>query len=247
MKTIRELSRAVRTPNVRRAACLVVTLILVGCRHAPVQVVSESSPVVDVPDAPTEFLLSPGTTAAEVPLPTGRVQVRTVELTTPEGLLEGWKTRPVEVARQMIAKYGPPQEATANRLVWHNNHPWKRTEIMNEEIPHHFPKPHTDIMTQTINFAVPVDKIDDLAAFDGSVIADRTRGEFSVRGDGEAMNFLSANLAHEILIDARSVRDARKLFNETVRQLKYSDYTSGLLFTPARLPQGDPGEPIPLP
>jgi hypothetical protein len=247
MKTIRELSRAVRTPNVQRAACLVVTLIMVGCRHAPVQVVSEPSPVVDVPDAPTEFLLSPGTTAAEVPLPTGRVQVRTVELTTPEGLLEGWKTRPVEVARQMIAKYGPPQEATANRLVWHNNHPWKRTEIMNEEIPHHFPKPHTDIMTQTINFAVPVDKIDDLAAFDGSVIADRTRGEFSVRGDGEAMNFLSANLAHEILIDARSVRDARKLFNETVRQLKYSDYTSGLLFTPARLPQGDPGEPIPLP
>ena len=200
------------------------------------------------PRFPTGFSFNtPVTRPANIPSPTGRAMVRTPQLTTAEAVLDGWKPRPADLARQMIVKYGPPNEATPLRLVWHNNHPWKRTEVLNDEIPHHFPKPHSDIMTQTINFPIPVDRIDDLAAFDGSIIADRTRGELSVRGDNEQMNFLTANLANEILVGIRSVRDARKFFTEAVRQMKNSDYTAGFLFTPSRLSQGDPGEAIPLP
>lgn len=61
-----------------------------------------------------------------------------------------WKSTPRDVAKTMIAKYGQPQEVTANRLIWHNDGPWKLTELVNEEIPHDFPMPHKDMLYQAI-------------------------------------------------------------------------------------------------
>ncbi|MEX2153654.1 MAG: hypothetical protein WD825_09970 [Gemmatimonadaceae bacterium] len=58
-------------------------------------------------------------------------------------------------------------------------------------MPHSFPKPHTDLLEQFIDYRVPVDKYDELAAYDGSVIVERTKGEISARCDKEAMNFLA--------------------------------------------------------
>lgn len=181
----------------------------------------------------------------DIPTPTGRIETKAPEQA--ETIIRNWLPIAADVAKQLIAKYGLPQEATTNRLVWHFNRPWKRTEVVNEEVQHHFPRPHFDVLTQTVNYKVPTDKIDDLAQFDGSILVDRTKGELSVRGDGEAMNYLTMNLANEILIEEKNVREARRFFTESLRELKHSQYTTGLLFSPARLPQGDPGEPIPLP
>jgi hypothetical protein len=52
------------------------------------------------------------------------------------------------------------------------------TEIVNEEIPHRFPEPHMDPLLQTINYRVPPDKFDELAHYDGSVIAERTKARW---------------------------------------------------------------------
>jgi len=52
-----------------------------------------------------------------------------------------------------------------------------------EEIPHDFPKPHMDMLLQSIDYPVPPDKFDELAAYDGSVIAERTKGELAARCD----------------------------------------------------------------
>ncbi|MCA1616906.1 MAG: hypothetical protein LC800_23055, partial [Acidobacteria bacterium] len=124
---------------------------------------------------------------------------------TVERVVTGWKAKPQEVARTVIAKYGLPQEASAMRLVWHNNGPWKMTELVNEEIPHSFPKPHPDMLKQTISYRVPPDKFDELAEYDGSVIVERTKGEISARCDMEGANFLALNLADEIVRGKRSV------------------------------------------
>ncbi len=105
---------------------------------------------------------------------TQAMQTKATDQTAIEQFISGWKSKPQELARQMIAKYGQPNEATAMRLVWHNNGPWKRTELVNEEIPHNFSKPHTDMLYQTINYRVPPDKAGDLAKYDGSVIVERT-------------------------------------------------------------------------
>ncbi len=42
-------------------------------------------------------------------------------------IVSAWPAKSQEVANTIIAKYGPPDEATASMLVWHNKGPWKRT------------------------------------------------------------------------------------------------------------------------
>lgn len=76
-----------------------------------------------------------------------------------------------------------------------NNGPWKRSELVNEEIQHDFPKPHHDMLKQAIAWKVPAGKFDDLAEYDGSIIVERTKGEVAARCDKEEANFLAINLA----------------------------------------------------
>lgn len=132
-----------------------------------------------------------------------------------DSIIAGWPAMPQEVARKTMAKYGAPNEATASMLVWHNNGPWKRTIIYRDEIRHDFPKPHTDLLEQFIDYQVPLGKYGDIARYDGSVIVERTKGEISARCDKEEMNFLALNLAHDVATARRSVADARRFYAET--------------------------------
>jgi hypothetical protein len=65
------------------------------------------------------------------------------------------------------------------------------------------------VLEQFIPCRVPVDKFDDLAAFDGSVLVDRTKGLMSARCAGEGGNFVALNLAHEIVQGHQDVETAR--------------------------------------
>ncbi|MCA1579652.1 MAG: hypothetical protein LC794_20080 [Acidobacteria bacterium] len=155
-------------------------------------------------------------------------------------IIAGWKSKPQEVARKMIAKYGAPQEATEQRLVWHNNGPWKFSELVNEEIPHRFPKPHTDMLYQSINYRIPPDKFDELVIYDGSIVGERTKGELAARCDQEEANFLAINLANDVVTGKRSVEEARKFYAEAMREMKHPEYKQGFVFEVARTNQGDP-------
>ncbi|HXG86878.1 MAG TPA: hypothetical protein VNJ02_00975 [Vicinamibacterales bacterium] len=155
-------------------------------------------------------------------------------------MLMSWKAEPKAVAMKLIAKYGLPQEASANRLIWMNNGPWKFSELVNEEIQHDFPMPHHDMLRQGIAWKVPADKFDELAEYDGSVIVERTKGEVSARCDKEEANFLAINLAHDLVMGKKSVREARKAYTEAVSEMKHPEYMKGLIFTPPMGMQGDP-------
>jgi hypothetical protein len=157
--------------------------------------------------------------------------------------LGDWPDKPREVATQMIERYGPPHEVTPQRLIWHGNGPWKRTELSREEIPHRFPKPHTDLLEQFIDYRAPVERYSDIAAFDGSVIPERTRGEISARCDMEEMNFLALNLADEVARGIKSVDDARRAYTEqAIAKMmgKPAPYTEGLHF---EVPGGGTADP----
>lgn len=161
-------------------------------------------------------------------------------------LIGGWPATPKKVAQETIAKYGPPHEATATMLVWHGNGPWKHTILSREEIPHDFPKAHTDLLEQAIDYRAPVDKYDELAAYDGSVIVERTKGEISARCDKEEMNFLALNLANDVATGKRSVEQARDFYAKTAMafmQGKKDPYTQGLQFTVSRSGTADPDKP----
>lgn len=157
----------------------------------------------------------------------------TVDLTVVGQILSSWNETPREVARRTIAKYGAPNEATPSRLIWFENRPWKRTIVYRDEVPHNFPKPHTDLLEQFIDYRVPPERFSDLAAYDGSVVAERTKGEMSARCDKEEMNILALNLAHEVATGLRSADDARREYAEqaTAFMLKRTaPYTERLLF-----------------
>jgi hypothetical protein len=159
---------------------------------------------------------------------------------TVDKALANWNTKSQDLARTLINKYGQPQEATPMRLVWYNNGPWKRTELINEEVSHNFPKPHSDVLLQVVNYRVPADKADDLVQFDGSIIVDRTKGELGVRCDSEESNFVALNLANDILMGKKTVNDARRFLSETVVDAKHPEYQKSFLFDVKAVNQGDP-------
>jgi hypothetical protein len=160
-----------------------------------------------------------------------------------EEFLMDWPKKSREAANRMTKTYGTPDEVTDTMLVWYNNGPWKKTIISREEVPHRFPKPHSDVLEQTIDYKVPPEKFDDLARYDGSVILERTKGTMSARCDREVANFLALNLAHDIINDRRSVEDARTAYGEKIKvfmQNEIDPYMEKLRFS---LPTGDTGDP----
>lgn len=152
-------------------------------------------------------------------------------------IIAEWPNRPKLGAEQMLVKYGLPQEATSEQLIWHNQGPYKRITVTKSEDNHDFPKPHMDYMEHTINYVVPADKADTLSTYDGSLTFDRTRGEMSARCDLEGHNILTLNLAHDIVTGKKSADEARKAFGDAVvadTQGKYPPYTTALQFEPKK-------------
>ncbi len=87
-------------------------------------------------------------------------------------------------------------------------------------------------------------KVDELVAYDGSVLVDRTAGQIGARCDSEAANTLTLNLAVEIMEGRRSVDDARQFYAETLAAYamgRDAPYAETLQFEP-RSGSADPDE-----
>ena len=95
-----------------------------------------------------------------------------------ERIIAEWHGPPQNIARQMIEKYGPPNEATPTKLFWYENHPWKRTIVDRDTVQHNWPTVHTDFLTQVIDYRVPPDMFDE----DRSVRWEHPRGPNTRRG-----------------------------------------------------------------
>lgn len=160
--------------------------------------------------------------------------------------IAGWPQTSRDVAQTVIGKYGTPDEATPSRLIWFNNGPWKRTVVYRDTVAHLFPMPHPDLLEQVIDYQVPLDRYDELAQYDGSVIAERTKGEISARCDKEGANFLAINLAHDVATGRRSVEEARQFYAETMQAVMRGEqppYTQGFQFQVPRGGTKDPDRP----
>jgi hypothetical protein len=153
-------------------------------------------------------------------------------------IIDGWPDAQKNVARQLLDKYGPPNEATPTRLFWYRNGPWKRTELTSDAVMHHWPAPHTDFLTQYIDYRVPPELAHLIVQFDGSILVDRTRGEVAARCDSEAANVLGLNMVHELVTGKRTVEEARQTSadNTVAYNLgRDAPYAERLLF---EVPQG---------
>lgn len=175
-----------------------------------------------------------GSTAASAQM-AGPMNGGPMTMASVEQMVSGWPEKSRMAAMDMMRSYGPPQEVTPSMLMWMNNGPWKWTKVSRETIPHNFPMPHPDLLEQAIDYQVPLGRYDDLARYDGSVIAERTKGQLSARCDKEGANFLAINLANEVATGRRTPEDARRMYGEQIKMMKagqMTPYTSGLMFTP---------------
>jgi hypothetical protein len=149
-----------------------------------------------------------------------------------------WPDASISAMHEMVGKYGPPDEVSPSQLVWRARGPWKKSVLSRDPVHHEWPSPHEDVLEQSVDYRVPPDKADELAAFDGSVMFERTKGELSARCGGEAANFLALNLAKEIAEGTRSVEDARRVYEDEMSAFKRGEksrvYVSGLMFVPMK-------------
>lgn len=159
-----------------------------------------------------------------------------------DALLQRWPAAPADAARELRTAYGEPDEMTSERLIWHHNGSWKRTVVLRDEIPHHFPAAHSDFLAQSVSYRVPPECVTELAWFNGSIVVDRTAGELTAHCDDEAMNILALNLAHEVIRGERSAHEARQAWAEEAAMHAVnppSAYTVRLVFDP---PASDPAD-----
>jgi len=162
-------------------------------------------------------------------------------------IIENWPDQAREAAQLVIDKYGEPDEATESELTWHKPGPWKRILATRVYYEHNFPAPHTDSVESVIDYRVPVEKVSELASFDGSVVVERTAGEVSARCHDEEANFLALNLMNDIVTGQRTVEDARQYYAKEFadyRRKKPTPYMEGLKFSPESGGTADPDDRI---
>ena len=159
------------------------------------------------------------------------------------GLMDGWPEASREAAQLVIDKYGAPDEAVDTHLVWHEPGPWKRIIATKAFFRHDFPAPHIDAVESVIDYRVPPEKFSALAAFDGSVIVERTAGEVSARCHDEQANFLALNLMHDIVTGRRTADEAREYYAKEFldyRRGRPTPYMERLRFPPGDASAADP-------
>lgn len=164
-------------------------------------------------------------------------------MTEAQSIIEDWPKESREAAQLVLDKYGPPDEATARRLIWHQRGDWKRIVASKVFYEHAFPAPHNDSVESFIDYRVPPEKIADIAKFDGSVVVERTVGEVSARCHDEEANRLALNLMHDIVTGVRSVKQARDYYAEeflNFRRNRPTPYMDKLRFD---LPTGETADP----
>lgn len=168
-------------------------------------------------------------TYAQTPQPTAAARQSTDVM----DVVKSWPEDSKKAVDMMTKKYGPPNEVTPTRVIWINNGAWKETIISKDPIDHKFPMPHKDVMEQVIDYKVPPNKFDELAAYDGSVIVERTKGTMSARCDKEEANFLALNLAHDIVTGKKNVVQARTYYARAMKEMmagKIDTYLQKLQF-----------------
>jgi hypothetical protein len=143
---------------------------------------------------------------------------------TAESIILSWPTYSYRLARLMIDKYGQPSEATDQRVIWHDNGPWKRT-VVHRDAPGRTYNRSRGRLEQSVAYNVPAQKLDALARFDKSIEAAVNEGLLTASSDDESANILALNLADEVLRGRRTAREATD-FRQNVSRLRDSGRSS---------------------
>lgn len=153
---------------------------------------------------------------------------------TAETTILSWPTFSYRLARMMIAEYGQPSEIRDDAVVWNDNGPWKRTVVYRDPPSGRVFRRNKGRLEQSAAYRANPDALDRLAAFDRDVEVDLAEARITSRADSEADNFISLNLADEVLSGRKDPKEAASLRQKLEREApagKSSSYRDGLLFS----------------
>jgi sporulation protein YlmC with PRC-barrel domain len=163
-----------------------------------------------------------------------------------KSMINNWPQASQKAAQEMLQKYGQPDVVSNSMLVWEDAGQFEKCTVYKDEVEHQFPTRHSDVLEQCVSYRIPADMLDELAQFDGSLIAYRTGGILSARCHMEAMNILALNLAHEVITKKRTPDEARQFLARTAQEFmqgQSSEYTDGLMFQTSSGNSADPDRP----
>ncbi|MCR4295125.1 MAG: hypothetical protein NUW21_06295, partial [Elusimicrobia bacterium] len=152
---------------------------------------------------------------------------------TPESIILHWPTFSYRLARLMLSEYGQPVEASDRRLTWRDNGPWKKTVVYRKPPKERVLTGDSGRLAQSVAYRVAPDRLADLGRFDMDVEADKEAGRLTAISDSESENFLTLNLADEVIQGRRSPNSAKDFRREQLRLRdagKTSPYLERLLF-----------------
>src|SRR5688572_19375399 len=75
-----------------------------------------------------------------------------------QSVSKDWPENSKGAVKEMVDKYGAPDEVTPTHMKWGRRGPWKKSVVSKEEVQHDWPSPHADVLEQFIDFRVPPDK-----------------------------------------------------------------------------------------
>ena len=96
--------------------------------------------------------------------------------------LENWENDDAKgYAEKLIKFYGQPDDVSKERITWNTLNSFgkgeRETYVIDESIPHSFPKPHRDYVYTTMNIKIPNEMLDTLGHVTGSIIYDGLKEE----------------------------------------------------------------------
>jgi hypothetical protein len=160
-------------------------------------------------------------------------------------IINTWPAESKKAAQATLDKYGPPDGSTPQELIWQNAGPWKKVVVMSVEVPHNFPITHKDCIMGFVDMKIPVDKVGDVARFDGSICCMRTAGMIGSCCNSEEMNFAALNLAHDVIDGSKSAEEAREQLAKVAMGYKQGTkdpITQGFTFPVEKGMTGDPDQ-----
>jgi hypothetical protein len=149
-----------------------------------------------------------------------------------QGVVNRWAPPSAAAGRLLLDEYGTPDDVTPNRLTWNSHGEWKRIVVWNRK-PVYLSPVDLAVMKQTVDYPLTYAQARELLAFSDTLEIDLAHGELSSRSSREDINYLTLNLADEIVRGQKTVAEAQTAF---VRQLelaaagKTTPYMTGLLF-----------------
>jgi len=185
-------------------APLVLASLAVAASFAPLSPALAQAEIKSVPMPPPSVLPSQTPPSTEA-------------LAWSQKELAGWPEATRRLGAQLMTKYGKPVEVTPRQVTWLNSGPWARTTLYKEGITHNFASPHRNVLEQAVLYKVPIDKLLPLAQFNRSLVVDLARGELVTSSDSEEINFLTVNVADDVIKGQRTSEEARIYFAQLVR------------------------------